>query len=222
MAFKDPEKLRAYKAAWREANRDKLKKYRREYYESHKEKHRAQSAAWDRENPQQKKRYYQLNKERIKERVREYGITNREAISKKSKERHARNKEVDNIKSKAWREANPSRVKQYYAAWRKANPEIRKVHNQNRRARKKYNGGTLSKDIIQILWKRQKGKCAICKADLRKTGFHLDHIVPLIPKRGEPAGKHEDKNVQLACPTCNTKKNNKNPIQFMQEMGYLL
>lgn len=62
----------------------------------------------------------------------------------------------------------------------------------------------------------------VCKANLKKTGFHLDHIVPLRPRNGGTPGRYEDKNAQLTCPKCNLKKHNKSPIQFMQEMGYLL
>ncbi len=123
------------------------------------------------------------------------------------REYYNKNKEIINERNKAWQKTHREECRHYW---------------HNRRAKKIESGGTLSKNIIQILWKRQKGKCAACKADLKETGFHLDHIVPLIPRKGEPAGKHEDANMQLTCPTCNQKKHNKNPIQFMREMGYLL
>lgn len=147
----------------------------------------------------------------------------------------------------AWQAAHPEKYKAYNARWREKNkeklkaskaiyrmenkekqkiyretyyinhPERRSVNQHNYRATKKTNGGKLSPDIINTLFNRQKGKCSICKCKLKRTGHHLDHIVPL-----SGGGKNSDLNVQLTCPPCNLKKNKKDPIQFMQEQGFLL
>jgi 5-methylcytosine-specific restriction endonuclease McrA len=60
-------------------------------------------------------------------------------------------------------------------------------------------------------WKRQQYKnqnkcCAICSRSILLKGSHIDHI--------KPVGKFPDlaldtNNMQIACPDCNTSKNNK-------------
>jgi len=94
------------------------------------------------------------------------------------------------------------------------------ISHNNRRARKLYGGGTLSKNLFQKLMVLQKGKCAICHKDLNKLEkrkIHLDHIMPLAL-----GGANEDYNIQLLCQTCNSKKSAKDPIAYMQSLGKLL
>lgn len=116
-----------------------------------------------------------------------------------------------------YRAKNPEKVAAAVAAWSASNPEKRRINEHNRRSLKNINGGKLSSAIVSKLIKVQRNKCAICKAHIKKDECHIDHIVPL--SRG---GRNDDKNVQLTCPTCNIKKRDKDPIIFMQEMGYLL
>ncbi|MCK9361663.1 HNH endonuclease [Patescibacteria group bacterium] len=178
------------------------------------EKEKAHQAAFKANNPNywtewraKNPGYYAKYRAKNLERLREY-----------AKSFYANNARARAIQS-AWAKANPDKVKEYAAAHRARNRDKYKDRNAKRRTN---TTAGLSPGIIAKLFKLQKGKCPICKSDLRKTGFHVDHIVPLIPRKGEPAGKHEDRNIQLACPKCNMKKHNKNPIQFMQEQGYLL
>lgn len=70
--------------------------------------------------------------------------------------------------------------------------------------------------FIDWLGNKQKWKCACCRISI-KTRRHIDHITPL--KKG---GAHERQNIQLLCPPCNMRKQAKDPITFMQEMGFLL
>jgi 5-methylcytosine-specific restriction endonuclease McrA len=46
-------------------------------------------------------------------------------------------------------------------------------------------------------------RCALCGADLRVTGYHVDHILPF--SRG---GQSKQENVQPLCPPCNMRKGN--------------
>lgn len=94
-------------------------------------------------------------------------------------------------------------------------PEKEKTKNHNYRAKKKYNGGVLSKDIIPKLRLLQKTRCACCGSKFVR--FHLDHIVPL-----SVGGMNSDDNVQLLCQTCNLQKGKKDPVEFMQSKGFLL
>jgi len=138
---------------------------------------------------------------------------------RKNAERSAaqRAKNTDKTKqSNAKRRAiHADRTRAEVRAWFAANPEKRRVYEQNRRAKKRERGGTLSPDIASMLMVLQGGKCACCRAKMKY--FHLDHVMPL-----HLGGEHTDKNMQLLCPPCNQAKHAKHPVDFMQSRGYLL
>lgn len=104
-----------------------------------------------------------------------------------------------------------------YQEYRSAILEKRRESVRIRRRLLKKSCGTLSKNIDSILMALQRGKCACCKCDMTKTGSHRDHVKPLAI-----GGNNEDRNIQLLCPKCNHSKQAKNPVDFMQERGYLL
>ena len=100
---------------------------------------------------------------------------------------------------------------------------IRKYRERNKHrvrewasARKNRKTGRLPRGTVSNLLILQKNKCVVCRKNIEKN-YHVDHITPL--KLG---GKHEPNNIQLLCPSCNVKKNAKDPIKFMQERGFLL
>lgn len=127
----------------------------------------------------------------------------------RGEDREDRGEEV--ISMKPCRKCGASQAK-----WHKANPEAGRIYEQNRRARKKTNGGTLSSNLAEILFKRQKGECVCCQKPLGKN-YHLDHIMPLAL-----GGKNEDLNIQLLRASCNRSKGAKHPIEYMQSKGFLL
>lgn len=97
--------------------------------------------------------------------------------------------------------------------YRLANPHKTREWMQNRRRRK---FGRLPRGYIKSLFDKQRGMCAICRIKFG-NGYHVDHINPI--SRG---GLHEAGNIQLLCGTCNVRKSAKDPIAFMQELGFLL
>lgn len=113
--------------------------------------------------------------------------------------------------------ANKGSKAAYDAARHAANPEANRIKWQNRRARKRESGGTLSKGLAERLFQLQRGKCACgCKQPLGDN-YHRDHIIPLAL-----GGTNTDDNMQLLTATCNLSKGAKHPIDFMQSRGYLL
>lgn len=115
----------------------------------------------------------------------------------------------------AWYAANKNKVMAGLTARRKNNPEAYRLYNQNRRARA--NGGKLSHDIAERLFKLQRGKCACgCKQPLGDD-FHRDHIMPIALD-----GSNTDDNIQLLRAICNMQKSAKHPVDFMQQRGFLL
>lgn len=158
------------------------------------------------------------NKERLEEKRKAWCSLNKEKIKAADAARWVRNKERLSKQAAAWRAANPELYKKAGAEWRANNKEKIRIAASDKRALKKRNSaGKLSPDIASRLLVLQRGKCAVCKTKLKMTGYDLDHIVPL-----SKGGAHADSNLQLTCPRCNRKKSNKDPIRFMQEMGYLL
>lgn len=177
-------------ASWYAANHDQVKAVRVAFHAANPSKKQAHQAAWASANTDkvkaQQAAWYTANPDKRKAAV------------------------------AAWAAANPDKKKATDAVWRAANPEAQRVHNQNRRARKRKAGGTLSKGLAAKLFKLQKGKCPCCKQSLG-ADCHLDHKMPLAL-----GGSNTDNNMQLMRAVCNMQKNAKHPVDFMQSRGYLL
>lgn len=97
--------------------------------------------------------------------------------------------------------------------YRKENPHKVREFALNRKKRKY---GRLPKGSILKIGSYQQWRCAICKKSI-KNKYHVDHILPLAK-----GGKHEYENIQLTCPQCNVRKSAKDPIDYMQSLGFLL
>lgn len=171
------------------------------WYKANSEKVKLAGANWRKVNPDYNTNWYKANHEKAK---------------LAAADRYKANPEKRKLTAAKWRKANHEKIKFADASWRKANPYAHRIHKQNRRARKRANGGKLSPDLAKILLKRQKGKCACCKEPLGK-GYHLDHIMPIAL-----GGKNEDWNMQLLRTKCNLQKSAKHPIEYMQSKGLLL
>ena len=168
-------------------------------------------------------------REEIKAKAKAWADANPELIKAKTAKWYEENKEEIRATNKKYREENKEKIKIYdrnrYAAnaeqirdqknnYNKKNPEKRRIFLQNKRARIRADGGKLSRGLIDLLRSEQGDKCPYCFTSLSKVGFHLDHYVPII--RG---GRNIDDNMQLTCPTCNYKKNGKDPMVFLCEVS---
>lgn len=133
-----------------------------------------------------------------------------DCATKKNNEWAAENREHAARKALDWRNNNLERARTREAAWYRENPEVGILKAHIRRARIREVGGKLSRGITNILFVRQQGKCAACRATLSlEKGLgkaHLDHIMPLVL-----GGQNSDDNVQLLCPMCNQRKGSKHP-----------
>jgi len=105
------------------------------------------------------------------------------------------------------------KIKETLKKYRSKNPEKVKEWSQKRSAGKT---GRLPKGFIAWLKEQQKNLCVICSQNL-PDNYHVDHIYPI-----SKGGKHEPQNIQLLCPSCNVKKAAKDPIEYMQSVGYLI
>lgn len=152
-----------------------------------------------------------------RKRAKEWHWKNRARANAASKKWYAENKEVAKARTLKWRAENKERAR-LNDARKRANksPEYlskRRVDEQNRRARLKSSGGVLSKNLPQILYEKQKGKCVYCHISL-KDGFDMDHIMPIFL-----GGKNVDENIQLLCGTCNRSKHSKHPVDYANQIG---
>lgn len=192
-------------------------------------------AAWDIANPGKSKAraaaWYAENKNRAKARDSEYRVKNSKTRSEKNKIYRDAHKEKVRLLKRAWakrnskkcsaataryRAAHPDRWRAQQSAWAAKNPELLKIKNQNYRAKKRANGGVISKGLATKLFKLQKGKCPCCNQQLGKD-YQMDHIMPIAL-----GGSNTDDNIQLLRAICNKQKSSKHPIEFMQGKGYLI
>ena len=195
---------RTASAAWAKENPDKHRSKSAKWAAANPEKVRAANAAW-----------YAANREKARASRATWQAANPEKKRARDAAYRAASREKLNARSAAYRAANPEKCHAAIATWRAANPEALRIYSHNRRARA--SGGKLSNGLAERLYKLQRGKCACgCKQPLGDN-YHLDHIMPLAL-----GGTNEDENIQLLRATCNLRKHDKHPVEFMQQRGFLL
>jgi 5-methylcytosine-specific restriction endonuclease McrA len=145
--------------------------------------------------------WLESNKDRRSSYRKRYIADNKKQLLKYARERYAKDKKRFNEAAREWRRKNPEAVLEL---------------SHRRRARLAGAGGQYTKKDIERIWKAQRGKCACCRTKLGED-VHRDHIVPI-----SKGGTNEARNVQLLCGSCNRRKHAKDPIDFMQEMGFLI
>lgn len=192
-------------AAHRKENPDMAKRQKSAWSANNKEQISAQKAA-----------YYAKNRDRIRAAQNKNAKINPERKSATNAKWKADNKERIRLATVQRNQEKREVIRSQNSAWKKANPEAVKIYKQNRRARKRSNGGVLSRGLSEKLFTLQRAKCACCGLPLGDN-YHLDHIMPLAL-----GGSNTDDNIQLLRQRCNNQKYSKHPIDFMQERGFLL
>ncbi|WP_426196194.1 HNH endonuclease signature motif containing protein [Massilia sp. DWR3-1-1] len=202
------DRMKLYYAAYFSENFDRISKRNAEHYANNEGRDRAIAAAL---------RPIRMRKPRKKVvRLREKKVRLK-VIRVPSDEVLASRREIARLSAKKWRAENPERSSELAAKYRKNNPEKIRVNNRNRKALQRGATGRISPGRAQVLMRLQKSMCACCRCDLKKSGFHMDHIDPLAK-----GGSNSDDNIQLLCPTCNMEKHDKLPHDFMRSRGFLI
>lgn len=209
----NPERRRSHSAKWRAANPEKARASYANYRRNNKERIKASAAKIDR----QKRRlssslYYAKNADMLKAKSAAYRKANRD----KALAATAAWKEKSMAAILAYREENKTALRASRKAWKQAHPEEVKAIDHLRRARKRGAEGKHTAQEVKNLFTLQMGCCAVCRSKLCGD-HHKDHIQPLVA-----GGSNWISNIQLLCPDCNTSKNAKDPIAFMQSRGFLL
>jgi len=138
-----------------------------------------------------------IDPEKRKASAEKYRIANLEKCREASKLSKRKNPDL----AKKWLQENVDRVISY---------------KSSNRAKRKQAHGKYSGQQVSNLFDLQKGKCVCCQIDLGKK-FHRDHIKPLAL-----GGTNDIFSIQLLCQQCNLQKGSKDPIHFMQTLGYLI
>lgn len=196
------ESQKAYKAAYRKANADKIRQYNAEYRAANPEKAKTWAATYQEKHADEIRARQAIKNQERGDYAKRYAQKNAAKLS---------------AYKKAWASQNPEKIKRTLSAYYNSNKDKFKINVHNRRARIKGGGGRFSHGLADRLLTLQRGKCACCKTDLGASGFHIDHHMPIAL-----GGSNTDDNAQLLCPTCNLSKHAKHPVDFMQQRGYLL
>lgn len=202
---KNSEKIKAYTRKWREANPDRATATSAAHYQ----KTKVQRNQNSNEN-------YRLNKSAHQARCKAARLRNPQLYKSTAANYYIKNKTKINLTNRAWRSSNVEKANLLKQRWVEKHKDHCRLYSQNRRRLRVANGGFLSKDIIQRLFKNQNGRCPCCGQKLGKN-YHLDHVIPLAL-----GGRHSDENVQLMKSSCNLSKGKKHPIDYMQSKGFLL
>lgn len=163
-----------------------------------------------------RRKWYVLNREKVRASNAKWQKDNLDKVRASQAKYLAANYEKHKASVARWQTANYEKFRAGQAKYLTENLEAHRVYEHNRRARKRENGGALSPDLADRLYKLQKGKCPCCKEPLGDD-FHLDHIIPIAL-----GGTNTDDNIQLLRQRCNNQKCAKHPIDFMQQRGFLL
>lgn len=92
--------------------------------------------------------------------------------------------------------------------WVERNREKRRMYERNRRALKRGSGKSIALKEWSALCGHYENLCACCRRMCRLT---MDHIIPL-----SKGGTHYIENIQPLCVSCNSKKHNKNQINYLE------
>jgi hypothetical protein len=83
------------------------------------------------------------------------------------------------LRMRKWREANKDRANEFSREWHFSNPDVSRAKCSARRARERSVGGNFTSHDIRVQLSAQDCKCHWCQADLKETGYHADHFIPL-------------------------------------------
>jgi len=144
-----------------------------------------------------------------------YKKENAKKVSARCRNHRIANHDLYVARDRANKTLNPEGRRNTLLKWQKKNPLKVRAHRKNYKARKRGAIGSHTAEEVLILFEKQKRCCAICKLAL--TEYDQDHIYPL-----SVGGSNWIGNIQLLCRACNQKKHAKDPIQFMQSIGFLI
>ena len=168
---------------------------------------------WKKNNPEKLKIIIDRRNKKFPEKIKLLA----NARSKKWRKNNLeKSRKISNESSSKYWKNNPEKRREKLNNWRSTNNIAHKAIAQKRRALNKNAEGFFNKNDIKNLFLTQNNKCVYCNLHLAITGYHIDHIMPLVL-----GGSNWINNIQLLCPQCNLKKHAKNPDIYEKEIGYI-
>lgn len=182
------------------------------------------------------KLYYKANSDSVKIRVKKWRDENLERAKAAAKDRYRKRAAIVKEKARAWAEANPERRREIVSASAEKhrekkneknkayNREFRRLYPQEareegrmraavRRTREIEAGVNITrgnwKAIIELF---DTGMCLYCGTDGHK--LTMDHWMPV-----SLGGKTEVGNLIPCCKSCNSRKSNMHPDEWMRKIG---
>lgn len=166
---------------------------------------------------QYNKKYKEDNSDRLKAEAAERYRQNRSKMLDRFAQRRAENLSKYRERERQYSIENKEAKREYHAKWRVLNKDKCRAIGSNYRARQKMADGICSSEEFAKIISSQKFRCANCRCDLIKSGHHRDHIMPLYL-----GGSNWPNNIQALCPSCNVRKNAKDPVDWARQNGRLL
>jgi len=197
----NPERANENSRRWREANPERTRENNRRWREANPERARELPRQWR-----------VANSEHLREKARQRYWANPEKHREKVRQRQQDNPEQKRKSVRCWQEANRERTRKNARRWGKANPERRRAIKHTRRSRKNGNGEPITTAEHREWEAAQPKVCEYCNADCSDE-YHVDHIQPL-----SKGGPHQVHNLAIACPSCNCRKSDRDPDEFLEEL----
>lgn len=208
MAFKDPERAKAYQRRWQVEHRASKNASTQRWRDANPETTRAQNNLYNMAHREQRRAYSRTyaaeHLEQVQSKGRVYRETHRVELRAAAKAYAAKHTEQLRISRRVYDKAHPEIIRARRHAFAKAHPENRRAKDGRRRARKNGTIATLTAAQWKAILTAYKGRCAYCGVKPKK--ITQDHVVPL--SRG---GAHTAENVVPACISCNLHKGDRQP-----------
>ena len=151
LAYKDPEKRRAYQRGYRAAHCEEARAQGRASYADHREKRQAHNAA-----------YHAAHHDEMRALNAAYRASHREELR---------------AKARAYAAAHREEAVARASAWLKAHPEKQREHTHRRRAR--IRSQFVAPVDAQAIYARDRGRCHICGKHVKRNAASMDHLKPI-------------------------------------------
>lgn len=220
---KNVEHFRALNRKWNEANPEKVREMKRQYYLKNRERLIAKAKAqydsdpkawyekvrdWKAKNPDKEKAYQE-----------KWADTHKDQISKRMKRYTSQKYSEDPDKFRARAVSNYRKNKEKFRIKRKSVSVHRaaklRLYNKKRidliQLGTSDSGDAQIVQLISQLKASPETKCFYCGVPLFGNAIHIDHIVPL-----SKGGAHCVSNLCASCPPCNLSKNDKTVDEWNQ------